>query len=135
MKQLTLRRPLILLGSSILVLTSVLVSQVYAAGAIPALGATPSSQNITLYGDRRADWWWIANAPQDDDPLVSVREYVGQHGDFNNFPGLPENVQRTAHWYYDPYVVPTTFENRWYGEGGTWYAPRYYRLSTWVYGN
>jgi len=30
MKQLTLRRPLILLGSSILVLTSVLVSQVYA---------------------------------------------------------------------------------------------------------
>jgi hypothetical protein len=133
MKHMTLKRALTLLASSIVMLVLVLAGQAYAAGAVPSLAVGPPGQNIYLYVDRRADWQWVAACS--DGGVVSIREYVGQWGNYNNFPGLAGNVQRAAYWYYDPYYVPSTFQNRWYGECGTWIAPRYYRLSTWVYGN
>ena len=134
MKQLALKRSLVLSSSSILVLLSVLVGQAYAAGSIPSLGAAPANQSISCGQDRRADWQWVAAGSE---ATVSVREYTGQHSwEYNNFPGLAKNVMRSAWWQYDSYWgdIPVTCENKWYGEGGNWIAPRWYRLSTCVQG-
>lgn len=130
-----MKRITILLGFSILLLSLVTTNAAH-AGIAPTLQVGEYIQYIKLY-DRYASWTWKAQVSPScpASQLVSIREYVGQWGYFNNYPGLQECVYRKAEWYYDPYIVPTRFDNDWYGESGTVIEPSYYRLTTYVFGH
>ncbi len=130
-----MKRALVLLRFSIL-LVFLVATNVANAGTAPGLQVGEYTQSINLY-NRYASWTWKAQVSPScpASQLVSIREYVGQGGYFNNYPGLQECVYRRAEWYYDPYIVPTRFDNDWYGESGTVIEPSYYRLTTYVFGN
>jgi hypothetical protein len=130
-----MKRAFLLLAIAVLLFVLSLASVVH-AGTSPGLQVGPYTQSITL-SNRYASWRWQAQVSPTcpGTQLVSVREYVGQSFGLNNFPGKQECVRRTAYRYYDPYIVPSRFDNDWYGESGTVIEPRYYLLTTYVFGN